>query len=370
MAEGTKMKSTKASYWSDLPSDILASIIKLLEVPIDIIRFRSVCRSWRNSISYSREDHIVFPLKTPFNKNLYPHISSTSSIPRNEFLQFYPTSTYLVKPQYDDSRTAFLVKVEHRHLGQHKARVLNLRSREEDINGNKVIDSRNYHVSELCKMYTCKFFCDASSVDLNATGVIKKVIIYPDDVWTRKEDCVVFITNVSKKLDYWKFGDDKWTTILNVEFGDMILHNGKVYVFDCMTGHLWIIEVSSTKVISLMKATKIALNRSCRFNCDLLKSRGDLYLVEPFYCKEGLDKYQVYKLNETLRQKWESVVRIGGDRAFVLGSRDTSSFSVSTENLVRVTGNRIYYTDNCRLYIRNYVSNYMEGIVVGPRPRE
>ncbi|XP_050229408.1 F-box protein At2g26160-like [Mercurialis annua] len=380
MAEETKMKrGTEASCWSDLPIDILASIIKLLEVRIDIIRFGSVCRAWRNLVSCSREDQNVFPLKTPFNINNYGciiYLSNASSIPRNRFLQFYPTSTYLVKPLYDDSRTAFLVKVEHHLSGPHKAQLLNLHLQESDINSNEVIDSRNYHVSELCKMYTCKFFCDVSSFDLNSadvTKIFKKVIVYPDDVWTRREDCVVFAMSSSNKLDYWKFGDEQWTTMLTVEFGDMILYNGKVYVFNCMTGHLWIIEISSTKVIWPKKVTQIALHQHPRFRCDLLKSCGDLYLVEPFYLKEGIARYlRVYKLNETQFRKWEMVVCIGGDRVFILGSQDTSPFSISTKNFVRGKGNRIYYRDNFGVCLRNYIPNdiYMEGVVEGPRPRE
>ncbi|XP_050238039.1 putative F-box protein At3g25750 [Mercurialis annua] len=332
MAEGTK------SRWPDLPTDILASIIKLLEVRIDIIRIGSVCRSWRNSIFYSREDQIVFPLKTPLH-NIY--LSQTFSLPKNTFLQFYPTSMYLIKPIYDDSRTAFLVKVEHHYSGRHKARLLDLFSQENDIYGNEVIDSRNYHVSELCKMCTWKSSSERGSFYLNSTDhkIFKKVILYPDDVWTTRENCVVFAIDSRRKLEYWKFGDEKWTTICNAKFGDMILYNGKVCATEYTIGHIWVIEISSNQVI------KIALHEDfSRYNCAFLKSCGDLYLVGLGHSIAGIAKYPVYKLNiETPCRNWVRVACIGGgDRIFVLASQHTSSFSVSTNEFVRSEGNKIY----------------------------
>ncbi|XP_050229403.2 putative F-box protein At3g25750 [Mercurialis annua] len=329
------MGTDKLCCWSDLPIDILASIIKLLEARIDIIRVGSVCQSWRNSIAYYRSSakgNVISPLALPFHDSLQKYSSCRIKTPK--FLNFYLTITYMVKPICQDSKS-FLIEVDHHHLGQHKARLLHLVTRNNDtsFHRNGVVDSRNYHVSELCRNYTLRYIYDSSSN--RKISIFKKVIIYPDNDRTRREDCVVFAINLSGNLIYSKFGDGDWKMISKNtdDFEDMIVYNGQVYAVDWWS-HLWIIDCSSSDYF--IKSVCESIREGPAKN-NLVESCGDLYLIIVSVHK-GI---KVYKLRDC--KYWDLVRNIDGrffpvpkritdDRIFFVPMGYNSSFSISAKD--------------------------------------
>ena len=51
--------------WSELPPELLSTIGNHLDASIDVLRFRSVCNSWRSSISPCSSTDLPLPLKFP-----------------------------------------------------------------------------------------------------------------------------------------------------------------------------------------------------------------------------------------------------------------------------------------------------------------
>ncbi|XP_050229404.1 putative F-box protein At3g25750 [Mercurialis annua] len=338
--------------WSDLPIDILASIIKLLEAPIDIIRVGGVCRSWRNSISYccDYKKNILSPLKFPFiyQKKKIPFDVSVDKYLFNEtckskflLLYFHLTVTYLVKPICDDSSSPsnkFLIEVDHWNLKKHEARVLNIVSEKKShdntfFHRNYEIDSRNYHVSEICKKYTLKYMSGSSSDII--PFFYKKVILYPDN---DREDCVVFAINRGE-LIYCKFGDWDWKTMNtnNWEFEDIILYNGKVYAVD-RRSRLWVIGFSSShyymnSVCDQLIGQRLRRNR-------LVESCGDLYVLVSVLVHQ---ETKIYKLKD---YKYWDLVQSVNDRIFFIPASYTSydsSFSISAKDYSELNGS-LYFS--------------------------
>ncbi|XP_050229405.1 putative F-box protein At3g25750 [Mercurialis annua] len=309
--------------------DILASIFKLLKARIDIIRVGSVCQSWRNSVAYyhsSAKGNVISPLELPFHDSLQKYCFDGMRIPK--FLNFYVTITYMVKPTCQDSKSLF-IEVDHHHLGQHKARILNLGTRniKNDINFYRkdVVDSRNYHVSEICRRHTLKHFSGPGAERM--TSLFRKVIVYPDNDRTIKEDCVVFAI-ARGYLVYCKFGEWDWKQMNKYcwEFEDIIVYNGKVYAVD-RRSRLWVIGFSSSDYY--MNCVCDQLINELRSKT-LVESCGDLYLLVTAAVRQ---ETKIYKLKDC---KYWDLVQSLNDQIFCIGdaynSSYNSSFSISTKD--------------------------------------
>ncbi|XP_050229402.1 F-box protein At2g17036-like [Mercurialis annua] len=306
------MEEHKQRCWSDLQIDILASIIELLEARIDIIRVGSVCHSWRNSVAYCHSSDLQGSLeKYCFGRIKFP-----------KCLNFYLTITYMVKPICQDYNS-FLIEVDHHHSSpsQHKARLLHLitpRNKTGIIFYSKeVIDSRNYHVSEMCIKHTLKYIPDPS--------LFKKLIVYPDNYWTKREDCMVLAINRCGNLIYCKLGDWNWkkmNTNSESNFKDIIVCNGKLYAVDWR--RLWVIGFPSSDYVMNFVCELIPGSKN------LVESCGDLYLISAAFHQEN----QIYKLRDC--KYWELVQGIN-DRIFFtragLKEMHRSSFIWKSESL-------------------------------------
>ena len=63
--------SGQQHQWADLPKELLEIIGKCFDSRIDVVRFRSVCSSWRSSVSCSFDTEIQrFSLKLPQPMNV------------------------------------------------------------------------------------------------------------------------------------------------------------------------------------------------------------------------------------------------------------------------------------------------------------
>ncbi|KAL2935803.1 F-box protein SKIP23, partial [Bienertia sinuspersici] len=94
--------------WSALPPDLLASIAERLEYRTDIINFRAVCQSWRNSVSLTlvNSTKILSPL-LPYKGIINNHASIL--VASSVFL-LQPYSNRMIKP--------WLVTVEEHNPGK------------------------------------------------------------------------------------------------------------------------------------------------------------------------------------------------------------------------------------------------------------
>ena len=109
----SRSKSTKSKdmdeervEWSDLPKELLPTIGKSLDTRIDIVRFRSVCNSWRSSIPSNNSPG--FPLKFP---NPYLPTSATQAQAPAYLCESTIYRIQRLNPS-TSSNKAWLVKVE------------------------------------------------------------------------------------------------------------------------------------------------------------------------------------------------------------------------------------------------------------------
>lgn len=340
--------------WSDLPKELLPIIGKSLETSVDVLRFRSVCNSWRSSLP-------------PFSE-ISPRLPLTFPWVRSGVLQaFVSQSTiYRLEPPPDDnpssstsssssSSNGWLIKIEESEAG--KIRLLsplsNLQIRYLDpVSFPKVLNLLDFRILELSKAYKLQYLGGTSIVGVN------KVLLFPNSAWSRVEDSVIFVLYDGGKLGSAKYGDKKWTLIdeQNSHYDDIIVYKGQFYVVDRLGSISWI--DSSLKLIPFSPPL-------CGLGDQkhLVESCGELYVVDRFLDRErrfvryhgennnhNIGRYhscpktvnfEVYKLDEEWG-KWVMVKNLG-DRVFILGN--DCSFSVSGREFARCKGNCIYFTD-------------------------
>ena len=343
--------------WSQLPIELWPKIGKYLDNHIDVLRFRSVCESFRSSIPPSHPNSPSFPLQIPHpvydSLNNYVNQSTVYIVEPTD-----ASSNSSLEPLVPSSSKGWLIKVE-----ETKNQPVSLLSPISDRKLSYPLSSNNtstmvwnlldYRVIELCKSYkiekTTRF----------STSAIK-VVFYPNSPWTSVEDCVACCIFEEGKLGLMKHGDEQWTLVDNKNFyyDDIIVFKGQFYVTDRWGTISWI-DVSTLRLIQFSPPL-------CGFGNKkhLVESCGSLYVVDRYYeSSEDMGRnyvgrrynrdtdvecFKVYKLDEEWG-KWVDVKNLR-DRAFILSN--SCNFSVSTKDLIGYQGNCIYFRDtyDVRMY--------------------
>ncbi|PNX72199.1 F-box family protein [Trifolium pratense] len=338
--------------WSQLPIDLWPKIGKSLDNHIDVLRFRSVCESFRSSIPHSLPNSPSFPLQLthPINNRVIPTFLNLATI-------------YLIKPTHESSSTnlssssskGWLIKVEESN--NHPLRSLlgpiSDRKLSYPLSNNAslmLLNLLNYRVIELCKSYSCRgrrtrwFSCK-----------VRKVVFYPNSPWINVKDCVAFCIFQKGRIGFIKHGAKNWKLVdhKNCNYDDVIMFKGQFYVTD-KCGTISRFDVCSLKLIQFSPPL-------CGFGNKkhLVESCGSLYVVDRYYESsdessedfgrdEVVECFKVYKLDEECG-KWVDVKNLR-DRTFILSN--TCNFSVSAEELIGYQGNCIYFKDtfDVRMY--------------------
>ncbi|AET03687.1 putative F-box domain-containing protein [Medicago truncatula] len=343
--------------WSQLPIELWPKIGKYLDNHIDVLRFRSVCESFRSSIPPSHPNSPSFPLQIPhpvYNSlNNYVNQSTVYIIEPTD-----ASSNSNLEPLAPSSSKGWLIKVE-----ETKNQPVSLLSPISDRKLSYPLSNNNtspmlwnlldYRVIELCKSYKIEKTTPFSSSAI-------KVAFYPNSPWTSVEDCVACCIFQEGKLGLMKHGDEKWTLVddKNFYYDDIIVFKGQFYVTDKWGTISWI-DVSTLRLIQFSPPL-------CGFGNKkhLMESCGSLYVVDRYYeisddmgrnyVRRRYDRdtdvecFKVYKLDEEWG-KWVDVKNLR-DRAFILSK--SCNFSVSTKDLIGYQGNCIYFRDtyDARMY--------------------
>ncbi|CAK8561895.1 unnamed protein product [Lathyrus sativus] len=340
--------------WSQLPIVLWPKIGKYLDNHIDVLRFRSVCESFRSSIPPSLPNSPYFPLQVP-----HPiHISQNTHLNQSTIYLIEPTDATSTSNSSSSSSKGWLIKVQ-----ESKNLPLSLLSPISDrklsypqSNNNtafKLWNLLDCRVIELCKSYTIP------KTPLIASSVYK-VVFFPNSPWTNVEDCVSCCIFQEGELGLMKHGDEKWKLVgdKNFHYDDVIVFKGQFYVTDKWGTISWI-DVCSLKLIEFSPPL-------CGFGNKkhLVESCGSLYVVDRYYeSSESMRRnnvgrrrnrgavvecFKVYKLDEEWG-KWVDVESLR-DRAFILSN--SCNFSVSVEDLIGYQGNCIYFRDtfDVRMY--------------------
>uniref|UniRef100_A0A5B7C0Z0 Putative F-box protein SKIP23-like n=1 Tax=Davidia involucrata TaxID=16924 RepID=A0A5B7C0Z0_DAVIN len=330
-------------HWSELPKDILSMIAKRLQTRVDVLRFRSVCTSWRSSSTLRR---IPPPPLT-----LSPGLGSFTAT---------ETTTYLLEPLDDEGpKRRHLIKVEEDEDDQSLGKMLlvcplsNLKVCPLPENFPMALDLLDYRISLLHKSYT-----------LRLPFLRKMLVMSSNPQWT------VLILTSDGRLIFTEFGDDVRTPIhqdFALIMADIIICKGKFYAIDS-SGRAFIID-PSLRLIEIAPPPPPPQSVYEIGGNDLVESIGDLLLVRKlwkfdkrkvYYDKRGIkhDKgsnlnmvvdMKVYRLDE---DEWVEV-RSLGDRMLFLGedcSFSTSAYDDDDDDFHMYKGNYIFYKDRALAY--------------------
>ncbi|KAG2695225.1 hypothetical protein I3760_07G005100 [Carya illinoinensis] len=339
--------------WSDLPKELLPCIGKSLESSAEVLRFRSVCASWRSCIPSFREISPSLPL--PFPNPISPRGEAYVSL-----TTFYRLELAHQNPNPSEG---WLIRVEESEPG--KIRFLNplsgrhIRVLPESFP--KLINLLDFRVLEVSKAYKV-----GKSLSGSSFTTVNKVVLFPNSAWTRAEDCVVFIIYLDGNLGYAKYGDKRWTLVDKQysHYDDIIVYKGQFYVIDRLGTVSWI--DSSLKLIQF--SPPLCGLGSQKY---LVESCGELYVLDRYFdgersqrryrdenifadlpsshvCPRTID-FKVYKLD----QEWGTWVLVKNlsDTMFILSN--DCSFSVSAREFPACKGNCIYFTDENGFFVFN-----------------
>ncbi|KAG2694989.1 hypothetical protein I3760_08G170000 [Carya illinoinensis] len=347
--------------WSDFPKELWSPIGKSLDTGIDVLRFRSVCSSWRASIPPSHPNSPRFPLQFPHPYDAFPTYICQSTIYCIQPLDSSSTSTAATSSHIKGD----LIKVQESASG--KLRLLEplascaIHSYPRSA---KTLNLLNFRIVEITKAYTLRFgsFGRAMVEDerrdiLSYRSVpgVNKVVMFPNSAWTNAEGCAIFVIFLDGKLGFAKYGEDKLTLVddQTSDYDDIIVYKGQFYVVDRLGVVFWI-ECSSLKLVQFSPPLCGLGSRK-----HLVESCGALYVVDEYLDRErgrmegnrsyfnrrrelhNTIDFKVYKLDEEWGQ-WV-LVKCLGDRAFILGS--DCNFSVSAQEFVGCKRNRIYFME-------------------------
>ncbi|OVA15996.1 F-box domain [Macleaya cordata] len=387
--------------WSELPKEILTKISKHLTSEIDVLRFRSVCVSFRSSAN------LTPPLILKFPFPIIPYESSINPDTPPRFCVLLQSTVYCLRPRQPvngngnggdgegegSSCQEWLIKVEE--MRENVLRLVNPLSRVHikplPKTFPKVFNLSDFEIVELCNEYVLQlpesdselereYVVESSNPNLRIQVKeiyvreldnldVKKVAVLSSNPNSPSANDVygVMVLHVGGKLAFFKPGDEKWTVIQNqtCRFNDVVQYNGKFYAVDS-TGRAVVVDTSLN--VSVVAVPVIGGGRKKR----LVESDGILFLVDMFidlgpdylewdefhdlveYDGDGTPfptnydgeatpiRCEVFKLDES-KQSWVEVENLG-NRVFVVGDR--CSFSVPANKLSQCKGNCIIFTDN------------------------
>ncbi|XP_065855102.1 putative F-box protein At1g65770 [Euphorbia lathyris] len=337
--------------WVDLPKELLETIGKFIGSPVDIIRFRSVCSSWRSSVSAPSFDEeiplITLKLPDPINAAA---VLYQSTIYRTEFTCQNPNSPYSSSVS---NQKGWLIKLRESRKG--RLELLH------PLTDNKIryipfqFNLLEFRFVQLSKAVTLKTLAGLSVYGIN------KVVSVPVSTTASKDEFAIVAIFHEGKLGYLKFGDETWTLLdeTNFQYDDIIEFEGQFYVVDRWGTVSWIDY--SLRLIQYAPSLF-----GCGGQKNLVESCGNLYIVDRYLegerrtwkdyeiveagrrrrymrkCSPNAIDFKVYKLDE----EWGTWIHVKslGDQIFVLGV--DCSFSVSCDEFVGGKGNCIYFTDD------------------------
>ncbi|GMI73362.1 SKP1/ASK-Interacting protein 23, F-box/DUF295 Ancestral 11 [Hibiscus trionum] len=344
--------------WTKLPSELLDLISKRLHSSFDVNRFRSVCSTWRSTVT-SRKRHRLaprFPV-LPDEGDMANTSYGFSLSKRIIFLLRLPNSD-----TETDRSTSWVIKIEE-DGPNNRVQLLNplSRSRFDSLPENfpKLFNLLEFSIVELGEEYVLHYLNHLSYLGDAGNLYMEKVVISCLD--NNPDNGFVLLTiHVSGKLAMFKSRDKKWTIIQDMPspYDDVILYEGNFYAVD-NNGRTVLVGLD----FETSEAGMPVFGGDKKF---LVESKGELLLVDMYlsmeapeglyswgfveeyfenlalYVNERTVRFNVFKLDE-VGKKWVDVKNLD-DRVLFLG--DDCTFSASTEDLNVCRGNCIIFADN------------------------
>ncbi|KAF3437734.1 hypothetical protein FNV43_RR20490 [Rhamnella rubrinervis] len=353
--------------WSQLPPELLSTIGNRLDATIDVVRFRSVCNSWRSSNTSFPYTDLPSPLKFPC-----PFAPG-----QDAFLS--ENTIYCLEPLHDNTNPssstsipakACLVRVEETKPGKYPIWVRRVDGSSSPIP--KVLSLLDFRMVKLGKSMGLNY------LNINSCMIgVSKVIRYPDHISPSlyPQDCSIFVIYNGGKLGFAKYGDQQLTLVDDqvTDYNDIIVYRGQPCVVDKSGTVSWV-DYSSLKLTQFPTTLTFGSGGSRKH---LVESGGELYIVDRyFHSEERPAPYRVdefpraihrrsirrrfVRINALIRgrtirgktvgfkvykagQDWGNWVEVTslGDEAFFLN--DDLCFSVRASEFDGCKGNCIYF---------------------------
>ncbi|XVF67998.1 hypothetical protein PTKIN_Ptkin10aG0167200 [Pterospermum kingtungense] len=311
--------------WTQLPSDLLHLISKRLHSPLDVIRFRSVCSTWR-SVTSSGLHRLAPSFRIiPANNGSWSNSSDYFTLwKRSVFLIASSKTNIETEPS-----TSWIIKIEHAHV-PYMTRFLNPLSKTPYdsvlYNFPKGFNSLAFRVLELGEEYVIDSYKRKAVLSCSDCNV---------------NDFVLLSVSDYGDLAMFKSSDRRWTKIhqdtLFRHYDDVIFYKGNFYAVDSDGRTLVVGLDSETSVVREPVGVPSGRRKY------LVESKGDLLLVA-MYSNLEIRAPSVLKLDE-VGKKWIWVYRLN-DCVLFLGNG--CAFAASTKDLFVCRGNYIVFVNSIK----------------------
>lgn len=349
------MGSGRYVPWSDLPKELAERIGSCLDTQIDVLRFRSVCTTWRSSLApFKTVPH--FPVEIPYpldDRNIY------KGRPGYYLIE---STVYIFQPLDGDSIDSpckgWLIQVIKTADG--KLKVLNpLTGREIQNHMPKVLNLLDFRVSEVCKSYHVQYYIPSKPLfsDYDVGYVRKILLLMNHNGGSEKDSFSLMAIDRDNRLCYLNSGNDKWTKLKNSSsyIDDIIVYKGNFHAVD-RYGETMKFDSSfsettvasrfygeTTKIDSSFDEEVASRLSGGKKKKRLVESGGQLFLVDKSsdFGKDASHEIKIYRLDEK-QYEWIEVHTLG-DRIFFAVS--DCCFSVSSRDFGDKygRGNCLYY---------------------------
>ncbi|MBA0786763.1 hypothetical protein Gotri_027085 [Gossypium trilobum] len=310
--------------WSQLPQELLVLIAERLEARFDVVRFRSVCCSWRSSVPPK-----IYPFHPTYLRTRGRLVGSLSHITRYTF--------YLLRSSRGDETEApacWLVKIGEGSHGV-KMQLWNpfSDSKLESLPRNfpKVLDLTNFQVIELGHQYIGLYHTYFNHpLEPRYIDYRKKVVLQQSS--TNFDDFIIFAS--FRRLAFLRSGEKEWTVLeIMYDIEDIISFNEKFYAID-LNGKTRVIDQS----LNVSFLPHVGSPGSRKF---LVKSHDNLLAVEMLSNPDKGVGFRVFRMSEE-DHKWDEMESLR-DRILFLDfygavSAPASEFYWSKGNLIFYPG--------------------------------
>ncbi|XP_023644264.1 putative F-box protein At1g65770 [Capsella rubella] len=322
--------------WSNLPEELLFSIAVQLFSVVELQRFRSICRSWRSSVSGNNN---LFPNRPLILINLTQWFGFVNLfLSRAAFfrvaLSSSPSQGWLIKSDMDiNSRKFRLIDQFSRLPMRYFLPGVNLlKFTFSEIGETYELQDRHTRDTFLSRKVVLVKVVEGEAQHNNILGLSRqgKITHWDGNNWRK-------LTKMDLKTDHTFFCD---------HFSDIIVHKGLTYALDTR-GTVW--WISSGLEICMYVGLPLGDNISLPEDKSFVECRGELYIVDRlrerkpyvYVPNPKTTDFKIYKFDEELGKMIE--VQSLGDNAFVMAT-DTS-FSVLAQEYYGCLQNSIYFKD-------------------------